>query len=96
MQNFKRVTIITAILLLGMAIWLPALRSRRVAAQSNAATLAGAYGFAITVPYAGNSNSSGVLQGTVTFDGAGNASAGSITASSVLFGTARQIGRAHV
>ena len=55
----------TAVLLTGMALWLPGLRSRRVAAQSP--TLMGSYGFQITVPDVG------AVQGVITLDGAGNA-----------------------
>jgi len=74
MKNRSRVIIMTAVLLIGMAIWLPGLRSWRVRAQSP--TLAGSYGFSITVPYAGNDNGTGVIQGVVTLDGAGNATGG--------------------
>lgn len=57
-------------LLIGMAIWPPGLRSRLVKAQSP--NLAGSYGFSIIAPFAGNINSTGVIQGVVTLDGAGN------------------------
>ena len=70
-KNRIRVMIMTAILLIGAALWLPGLRSRRVAAQSP--VLMGSYGFSITVPYAGNNNGTGVIQGVVMLDGAGNA-----------------------
>jgi hypothetical protein len=63
----------TAVVLIGAAVWMPGSRSPRVAAQSSGAGLAGSYGYSITVPYAGNNNGTGVLQGAVTFDGAGNA-----------------------
>lgn len=69
-MNRNRVITMTAILLIGIAVWMPGLRSRRVAAQSP--TLSGSYGFSITVPYAGNNNGTGGLQGTITLDGAGN------------------------
>jgi hypothetical protein len=70
MKNRMRVVIMTAILLVGMAVWLPGLRSRRVAAQSP--VLMGSYGFTLTVAYAGG-DTPGALMGVVTFDGAGNA-----------------------
>src|SRR5215472_9995308 len=68
-----RVITMTAALLIGIAIWMPGLRSPRVAAQSSGAGLSGSYGFSITIPYAGNNSGQGVLQGAVTLDGAGNA-----------------------
>ncbi len=78
MNNRSRVIIMTAVLLIGTAIWLPGLRSRRVTAQSP--TLKGSYGFSIIVPYTGNGKGMGVIQGVVTLDGAGNAtSSGGIT-----------------
>jgi hypothetical protein len=64
MKNRSRVIIMTAVLLIGMVLWLP-LRSRRVAAQS--AGLTGSYGFTVT----DLSNPSATL-GVITFDGAGN------------------------
>src|SRR5215472_17136585 len=72
-MNRNRVITMTAVLLIGSAVWMPGLRSPRVAAQSSGAGLAGSYGFSITVPYTGNTSGAGVLQGTVTLDGAGNA-----------------------
>jgi hypothetical protein len=71
MKNSSRVMIMTAVLLIGMALWLPGLRSRRVAAQS--AGLMGAYGFTAIVPYAGGNSNVGIaIVGVITFDGAGN------------------------
>ena len=70
-MNLTRVTTMTAVLLIGIALWIPGSRSRRVSAQSP--NLSGAYGFALTIPYSGYYNGTGVLQGTVTFDGGGNA-----------------------
>jgi hypothetical protein len=70
-MNRNRVIIMTAVLLIGTVLWMPGLRSRRVAAQSP--TLMGSYGFSIAVPYAGNDNGTGVIQGVFTLDGAGNA-----------------------
>ncbi|HYL35025.1 MAG TPA: hypothetical protein VEV17_03820 [Bryobacteraceae bacterium] len=71
MKNRSRVIIMTAILLIGVMLWLPGLRSQRVAAQS--AGLTGSYGFNLTVvPVAGGAAS---FLGVVTFDGAGNATA---------------------
>jgi hypothetical protein len=64
-----RVMILTAILLIGAAAWLPGLRSRRVAAQSPA--LMGSYGFLLTQEFAGG-DLPGALLGVATFDGAGN------------------------
>jgi len=75
MMNRTRVIVMTTVLLIGIALWLPGLQSRRVAAQSPP-VLTGSYGFSITVPYAGNVNGTGVIQGVVTLDGAGNATAG--------------------
>jgi len=46
MKNRMRVVIMTAVLLIGMAVWLPGLRSRLVAAQSP--LLIGSYGFTLT------------------------------------------------
>jgi len=70
MQNRSRV-IITAALGIGLALWLPALRLRRVAAQSMG--LSGSYGFTATAQYTGASNSSPVaIVGVITFDGSGN------------------------
>jgi len=66
----KRVMMMTTVLLIAIAVWMPGLRSRRVAAVSS--TLSGAYSFSITVPYAGNNNGTGTIQGTVTLDGMGN------------------------
>jgi len=70
-MSLSRVSTITAVLLIGIAVWMPASRSRRVSAQSP--SLSGAYGFSLTIPYSGYYNGTGVLQGRVTFDGAGNA-----------------------
>lgn len=71
MKNRSRVIIMTAVLLIGIALWLPGLRSRRVAAQS--AGLTGSYGFTQT----DLSNPSATV-GVITFDGAGNVT-GSVT-----------------
>jgi hypothetical protein len=68
-----RVITMTAVLLIGIAVWLPGLRSPKVAAQSSGAGMAGSYGFSITAPYTGGTSGTGVLQGAVTLDGAGNA-----------------------
>ena len=76
MMRPTRVIAMTAVLLIGIALWLPGLQSRRVAAQGPP-VLMGSYGFSITVPYAGNVNGTGVIQGVVTLDGAGNAAANS-------------------
>jgi hypothetical protein len=65
MKNRSRVIIMTAVLLIGIALWLPGLRSRRVAAQS--AGLTGSYGYTQT----DLSNPSATM-GVITFDGAGN------------------------
>ena len=67
-MNRNRVIIMTAVLLIGMAMWLPGLRSRRVAAQSLG--LKGSYGFSATA--GGNSNGGFGIVGVITFDGAGN------------------------
>jgi hypothetical protein len=65
-MNRNRVVMMTAVLLIGLALWLPGgLRPRRVAAQSP--ILMGSYGFSITAPPLG------AVQGVVTLDGAGNA-----------------------
>ena len=58
----------TAVLLIGTALWLPGLRSRRVAAQSP--TLMGSYGLTLTDLSTPVAN-----LGVLTFDGAGNATA---------------------
>jgi len=63
MKKANRVFLLTAVVLIGLALWLPGFRSR-VTAQS--ATLAGSYGFSITA------GSIGVIQGVITLDGAGN------------------------
>ena len=60
----NRVLMMTAALVIGLALGLPTLRSRRVAAQSP--SLAGSYGFLITA------GSLGVIQGVITLDGVGN------------------------
>src|SRR5262249_40502769 len=71
MNNRNQVIVMTAVLLIGAAIWLPAFRSRRVAAQS--ASLTGSYGFTATAPYTGANNSSPfAIVGVIQFDGAGN------------------------
>jgi hypothetical protein len=62
--------IMTAVLSIGIALWLPGLRSRRVAAQS--VGLMGSYGFTATAPYAGVTSNLGAIIGVITFDGAGN------------------------
>ena len=72
MKNRSRVIIVTAVLLIGIAVWLPGLRPRRVAAQSPA--LMGTYGFTAVAPYAGSNSGTGALLGVITFDGAGNVS----------------------
>jgi len=73
MKKANRVIVITAVLLIGLALWLPGFRSR-VTAQSS--TPAGSYGFSITA------GSLGVIQGVITLDGAGNVTGvGVITAS---------------
>src|SRR5579864_2772900 len=70
-MNRTRVIIMTAVLLIGVALWLPRLQSQRVTAQS--AGLTGSYGFNLTVvPVAGFA---AAFLGVVTFDGAGNATA---------------------
>jgi hypothetical protein len=68
MKKANRVFIMTAVVSIGLALWLPGFRSR-VTAQSS--TLAGSYGFSITA------GSVGVIQGVITLDGAGNATTGS-------------------
>jgi hypothetical protein len=72
MKNRSRVIIMTAVLLVGVALWLPGLRLRRVAAQSPA--LMGTYGFTTVAPYAGSNSGTGAILGVITFDGAGNVS----------------------
>jgi hypothetical protein len=67
----NRVLMMTAALLIGLALLLPTLRSRRVAAQSPG--LMGSYGFTASAPYTGANNSGPIaLVGVITFDGAGN------------------------
>jgi hypothetical protein len=68
MKNHSRVIIMTVVLLIGVALWLPGLRSRRVAAQS--AGLTGSYGVTLTAL-----DTPIVNLGVFTFDGAGNVSA---------------------
>jgi len=65
MRSRTRLTIMTAVLLAGAALWLPLLHSRRVAAQTT--SLMGSYGFLV----ADYSNPQ-ATQGVFTFDGAGN------------------------
>jgi hypothetical protein len=60
----------TAVLLIGIAVWIPGLRSRRVAAQSLG--LMGSYGFTATVLYAASNPDPDAIVGVITFDGAGN------------------------
>ena len=55
----------TVTLLIGMTLWLPGLRSRRVAAQSPA--LMGPYGFTVH-----SASPPTEIVGVMTFDGAGN------------------------
>ena len=69
MKNRGRVILMTVFLLIGIALWYPALRSRRVAAQS--AGLTGSYGFSATAAYTGGNNPLAIV-GVITFDGAGN------------------------
>jgi hypothetical protein len=72
----NRVLMMTAGLVVGLALWLPTWRSRRVAAQSP--SLMGSYAFMATVPYIGPVTSQFTLAGpaaivgVITFDGAGN------------------------
>ena len=66
------VLMMTAALLIGIALWLPGLRSRRVVAQSPA--FMGTYGFTAVAPYAGSNSGTGAILGVITFDGAGNVS----------------------
>lgn len=68
MKNRTRVILMTAVLTIGMALWLPGLRSRRVAAQSTGPT--GSYGITLT-----DLSTPIVNLGVLTFDGAGNATA---------------------
>jgi hypothetical protein len=71
MKKLNRVLTMTAALLIGLALWLPALRSRWVAAQG--VGLTGSYGFTATASYSGASNSGTLaLVGVLTFDGSGN------------------------
>jgi hypothetical protein len=71
MTKVNRVVMMTAVLLIGLALWLPALRSRWVAAQS--VGLTGSYGFTATASYTGASNSGTLaVVGVMTFDGTGN------------------------
>ena len=67
MKNTSRLIMMTAALLIAAALWLPGLRSRRVAAQSPG--LMGSYGF--TAISTGGTPDVAVL-GVLTFDGAGN------------------------
>jgi hypothetical protein len=71
MKAYSRVILMTAVLLTGMALWLPGLRSRRVAAQNPG--LKGSYGFTVLRHYAGGDSAPVAVVGVMTFDGAGNA-----------------------
>ena len=72
MKNSSRVIVMTVVLLIGISVWLPGLRLRRVGAQGPPA-LMGSYGFSALAPYAGTNNSSPLAAlGVLTFDGAGN------------------------
>ena len=70
MKNRSRVIGMTAVILIGMALCLPGLRLRRVAAQS--ANLTGSYGYIGTFAYVGGSSLPAAIVGLITFDGAGN------------------------
>jgi hypothetical protein len=70
MSKLSRVSIMTAILLAGITLGLPGLRSRRAAAQSMGLT--GSYGFSAAVSsQGGNGSNSFAILGVITFDGAG-------------------------
>ena len=60
----------TAGILIGVALWMPGLRSQRVAAQSG--VLTGSYGLTLTKVSSGGDPTSSIL-GVITLDGAGNA-----------------------
>jgi hypothetical protein len=79
MKNCSRVIIMTTVLLIGMALWLPGLRSRRVAAQS--VGLTGTYGFTLTQTWDGGDPPAALI-GVLKFDGAGNYT-GSLTIAQV-------------
>jgi len=70
MKNRIRVLLFTAVLLSAMAVGLPGLKSRQVAAQG--LTLTGSYGFTATVPYSGGTIDPAAVVGVIKFDGAGN------------------------
>jgi hypothetical protein len=72
MKTRNRVMMMTAVLLIGLVLWLPGLRLPRVAAQS--AGLKGSYGVTLTQLYNGGNNP-GAVVGVFTFDGAGNVTA---------------------
>ena len=72
MQSRKRILIMTAVLLIAAALWLPGLRPKPVAAQGP--VLAGSYGYTIYSPYAPSNPVHGAGIGVFTFDGAGNVS----------------------
>src|SRR5262245_50001454 len=77
MKNRSRVIMMTAVLLVGLPLWLPTLRSRWVAAQSIGLT--GSFGFTAAAPYSGANNSGAVaILGVITFDGAGSLSGSEI------------------
>jgi hypothetical protein len=80
MKNCGRVIVMTAVLLIGIALWMPGLRSRRVAAQS--AGLTGSYGFTLIQTWDGG-DLPGALLGVLTFDGAGKFT-GSVTQAVVV------------
>jgi hypothetical protein len=72
MKNSARAIVMTALLVSAIVLWLPGLRSQRVAAQS--AGLKGSYGFSASTTYTGGNNSGGLaLVGVLSFDGSGNA-----------------------
>jgi hypothetical protein len=71
-MSLTRVTTMTAVLLIGIAMGMPGLRTRRVSAQNFSAALTGSYGFTATAPYALSNPDPTAIVGVLTFDGAGN------------------------
>lgn len=70
-MKISRMIIMTTLILVATTIWLAGMRPRRARAQST--SLSGSYGFSI-IAYSGVV--AGTIQGVITLDGAGNATAG--------------------
>jgi len=90
MKNRSRVIILAAVLIVGIAAWMP-LRSLRVAAQTSGAGLKGSFGFTATAPYALSNPIPAAILGVITFDGARNLTGNQTIVSPDLSATATTV-----